>query len=80
MLLDKERYEKFVEDKGVGSNAVAGGDSIGSYVSYLGSVSSIIGKNISPLNLSTENDVLRIAEQIKPSLGLLKQLKTINQQ
>jgi len=57
------RYREFIKASGVGDNdAVA--SSVESYVSYLRSVSRIVGVPISPALLNSEADVERIATQL----------------
>jgi len=63
MIVHEDRYTDFIEGRGVGSNdAVA--SSPKSYVSYLNSVSALIGQDMSPANLRSESDVLEILSQI----------------
>jgi len=66
MIKYKNQYEKFISDRGVGQNDCVA-DSVKSYVSYLESVSTIIGETISPLILACYEDVLTITEKIEGS-------------
>jgi hypothetical protein len=60
------RYREFIEKRGVGDNdSVA--SSVESYVSYLRSVSEVLGAAISPEILNCENDVKRIAAELQGS-------------
>jgi hypothetical protein len=67
------RYREFIQFRGVGSNDVVAA-SVESYVSYLESVSRILGIPISPELLRGEDDVERIAERLRG----LRAEKTIN--
>jgi hypothetical protein len=73
MIRFKSQYYAWIESRGVGSNDLVA-SSPDSYISYLNSVSELIGDDISPSVLSTEQDleriVLRIAGRRSP--------KTIN--
>ncbi len=73
MIRYKSQYYAWIEARGVGSNDLVA-SSLDSYISYLNSVSELIGDDISPSVLSTEQDlesiVLRIAGRRSP--------KTIN--
>ena len=73
MIRYKSQYYAWIEARGVGSNDLVA-SSPDSYISYLNSVSELIGDDISPSVLSTEQDlesiVLRIAGRRSP--------KTIN--
>jgi len=65
MIVFKHQYYKWIESRGVGSrDRVA--SSPDSYVSYLNSVSDLLGKDISPDLLSSEEDVERAARSIAP--------------
>ncbi len=64
MLRLKDEYYAWIESRGVGSNDLVA-SSPDSYVSYLNTVSALIGKDISPDILSTEEDVERIARSIE---------------
>ena len=64
MIFHKGEYYAWIESRGVGSNDLVA-SSPDSYVSYLKSVSKLIGKDISPELLSTEEDVERVARSIK---------------
>jgi hypothetical protein len=58
------RYRQFIESQGVGDNDVVA-SSVESYISYLNSVSRILGKPISPELLHCEDDVERIAAELQ---------------
>jgi uncharacterized protein DUF3883 len=64
MIRLKSQYYAWIESEGVGSNDLVA-SSPGSYVSYLNRVSELIGKDISPELLSTEEDVERIARSLE---------------
>jgi hypothetical protein len=65
MIVFKHQYYKWIESRGVGSrDRVA--SSPDSYVSYLNSVSDLLGRDISPDLLSSEEEVERIARSIAP--------------
>lgn len=64
MILHEQRYLDFIKSKGVGANDVVS-SSPQSYVSYLKSVSSILECDITPDIVSAEEDVQRIALQLK---------------
>ena len=64
MIHLKDKYYAWIKSHGVGSNdSVA--SSPDSYVSYLNSVSKLIGRDISPELLSTVEDVARIARSME---------------
>jgi hypothetical protein len=63
MIVHRAKYYAWIESRGVGSNDIVA-SSPDSYVSYLNSVSKLIGKPISPELLSTEEDVERVARSI----------------
>lgn len=63
MIHHESMYLDFIARRGVGSkDAVA--SSPASYVSYLNSVANLIGTDIKPSVLRTENDVRSIARRI----------------
>ena len=64
MIVYLEEYRRYIVDKGVGSNDKVA-SSPDSYVSYLNSVSKILGVDISPKILSTETDIISIASRLK---------------
>lgn len=64
MIVHRHQYYEWIESRGVGSNDIVA-SSPDSYVSYLNTVSELIGKDISPGNLSTEQDIERIAHSIE---------------
>lgn len=61
------RYEteflEFIETQGVGARDKVA-SSPNSYLSYLSTVSKLIGEDITPANLKTEDDVVNIAAKI----------------
>jgi len=64
MILYKNEYYNFIQSRGVGSrDRVA--SSRDSYISYLNTVSKLIGKDITPAVLSSEDDILRIERMIE---------------
>ena len=63
MILHKSQYYAFIESRGVGSNDLVA-SSPDSYVSYLNTVSELIGNDISPAVLSSEADVEKLARSI----------------
>ena len=64
MIVYKERYYCWIQEQGVGlKDKVA--SSPDSYISYLNSVSKLLGTDISPAVLSTEEDVTNIARRIE---------------
>ena len=73
MIFHRSEYYAWIESHGVGANDLVA-SSLDSYVGYLNSVSELIGKDISPELLSTEDDVERIARSIEGR----KAPKTIN--
>lgn len=62
-IVHLERYVEFIKSRGVGSNDLIA-SSPDSYVSYLRSVSKLIGAAISPDILRTEQDIRSIARRI----------------
>jgi hypothetical protein len=64
MIIQKDDYYCWIQNQGVGSKDKVA-SSPDSYVSYLNSVSKLLEENISPRNLSREEDVLRIARQLR---------------
>ncbi len=60
MILYKSQYYAWITARGVGSNDLVA-SSPDSYVSYLNTVSDLIGEDISPSLLSSDADVDRIA-------------------
>jgi hypothetical protein len=63
MILHKELYLNFIIERGVGENDRVA-DSRLSYISYLNSVSKLIGKNIGPDILTTEADISKIKVEL----------------
>ena len=64
MIIQKDDYYRWIQDQGVGAKDKVA-SSPDSYVSYLNSVSELLEEDISPHNLSSEKDVLRIARQLR---------------
>ena len=56
MIHHKEEYYKFIEHMGVGKNDIVA-SSPKSYLSYLNSITKIIGQDISPSILKNEQDI-----------------------
>lgn len=64
MIKNVQKYLEFIERNGVGKNdSVA--SSIKSYISYLNTVSKLIGEDLSEKNLYNENCVNEIANRLK---------------
>ena len=63
MVKFKDEYLAFIATQGVGKRDMVA-SSPDSYVSYLNSVSKLIGEDITPTNLKTEDDVINIAKTI----------------
>jgi hypothetical protein len=64
MILHENQYYRWIQEQGVGlKDKVA--SSPDSYISYLNSVSKLLGTDISPAILSTEADVTSIARRIE---------------
>lgn len=64
MILHRDQYYRWIQKQGVGlKDKVA--SSPDSYISYLNSVSKLLGKDISPVILSKEEDVMNIARDIE---------------
>lgn len=59
MILHENLYLQFISKHGVGE------DSCASYISYLNSVSKLIGEDIGPEILKIEVDVIRIKRQLE---------------
>lgn len=64
MIVYESFYSRWIQQQGVGNNDCVA-SSPRSYVSYLDSVSQLIGRDISPVVLQTEEDVLRIARKLE---------------
>ena len=63
MILHKELYLEFISKRGVGENDRVA-DSRLSYISYLNSVSRLIGRDIGPDILKAEADISRIKVEL----------------
>lgn len=63
MVKYEKEFLEYVETQGVGSRDKVA-SSPDSYVSYLNSVSMLIGEDITPTNLNTEEDLVNIANTI----------------
>lgn len=65
MTIEHEtRYREYIQEQGVGSNDLVA-SSPNSYVSYLRSVSQLLGETISPALLNCEENVEQIADRLK---------------
>ncbi len=64
MIRFQRQYYEWIESQGVGSNDLVA-SSPDSYISYLKTVSKLIGRDISPDTLASETDVEAIAQSIK---------------
>jgi hypothetical protein len=64
MIIQKDEYYRWIQAQGVGAKDKIA-SSPDSYVSYLNSVSELLEEDISSRNLSREEDVLRIARQLR---------------
>lgn len=64
MIAHQDLYLHYIAASGVGSNDTVA-DSQKSYISYLNSVSRLLGVDVSPRLLSTEEDVAEVASQLK---------------
>lgn len=64
MIKNERKYLEWIEKDGVGSNDRIA-SSTKSYISYLNTVSKLIGEDISEKNLFNENCVEIIAERLK---------------
>lgn len=64
MISHEPLYYELIQQQGVGLNDQIA-SSPKSYVSYLNSVSELLGQDISPAILSTEEDVLAIARKLE---------------
>jgi hypothetical protein len=64
MIKYENSYRQWVIENGVGSNDFVA-SSVDSYISYLNTVSKLIGEDISPSNCFNEDCVLKIALRLK---------------
>ncbi len=64
MIINKSQYCQWLIDHGIGRNDRVA-SSPDSYISYLNSVSRLIGEDISPSLLSSKADVDTVAARIK---------------
>jgi hypothetical protein len=64
MIKNERKYLESIEKNGVGSNDKIA-SSTKSYISYLNTVSKLIGEDISEKNLFNENSVEMISEKLK---------------
>jgi hypothetical protein len=64
MIKNERKYLEWIEKNGVGSNDRIA-SSTKSYISYLNTVSKLIGEDISEKNLFNENCVEIISERLK---------------
>jgi hypothetical protein len=63
VILHDEAYRRWIENRGVGLKDRKG-DSRASYMASLRSTSEILGEDISPAMLSSEQDVTRIVQRL----------------
>ena len=63
MIKNEQKYLKWIEKNGVGKNDYVA-SSTQSYISYLNTVSKLIGEDISEKNLHNENCVNEIADKL----------------
>jgi len=73
MILHQERYLEFIRGKGVGKNDLVA-SSPESYLSYLRSVTRLLGGDITPDMLRSDSDVERAARALEGQ----RKPKTIN--
>lgn len=73
MIKNEQQYLKWIENNGVGSNDKVA-SSTKSYISYLNSVSKLIGEDISEKNMFNENCIDVISKKISG----MKSEKTIS--
>lgn len=64
MIKHESAYLRWIQQQGVGKNDRVA-SSPRSYISYLNAVSELLGRDISPEILSSEQDVLAIARTLK---------------
>lgn len=64
MIQHKDRYLKFLERRGVGSNDRVA-SSPDSYLAYLNGVSALTGADITPLTVRSEDDVRAILAEVR---------------
>lgn len=64
MIKNEREYLEFIQSKGVGSNDRVA-SSPASYISYLNSVSEILGTDITPSRLRSEADISFIIKEIE---------------
>jgi hypothetical protein len=64
MIKNEGKYLEFIERNGVGKNDLVA-SSTKSYISYLNTVSKLIGEDLSEKNLYDENCVNEIANRLK---------------
>ena len=64
MIQHEEHYLKYIERQGVGANDEVA-SSLKSYISYLNSVSRLLGEDISPVLLHSKEDIERIVNQLQ---------------
>lgn len=64
MIINERKYLEFIERNGIGKNDLVA-SSTKSYISYLNTVSKLIGEDLSEKNLYDENCVNEIANRLK---------------
>ena len=64
MIKNERKFLEWIEKRGVGKNDFVA-SSTKSYISYLNTVSKLIGEDISEKNLYDENCVIEIAEKMR---------------
>jgi hypothetical protein len=69
MIKYQREYEKFIIERGVGSNDKVG-DSIKAYISYLNMVSKHLNKDINPKTLNSMKDLELLSAQLTGKVSL----------
>lgn len=64
MIKNEQKYLEWIEKEGVGENDHVA-SSTKSYISYLNTVSKLIGEDISKKNLYNENCIIEIVKKMK---------------
>jgi len=64
MIVHKDRYYRWIQEQGVGLKGKVA-SSPDSYISYLNGVSKLLDEGISPVILSTGEDVIKIGRRIE---------------
>ena len=63
MIVNEQKYLEWIEKNGVGENDIVA-SSPKSYISYLNTVSELIGQDISKANLFNKNCIVNISNQL----------------